>query len=306
MRAGRAELTVGLVPQGGAFWIAGVLYLENIVRAALSLDAGRPEFCFIADAEHPLDSGSGLTLDVPVYFYTHRSHDRWSHAARNSVLSGRLPRSLETLASRLNLSVLFPLQIPPGERLPVPWIGWIPDFQHKRQPQFFSDVERAVRDSRFRRFVDEASHVIVSSQDAHADLMRWFPTTDARVSVFHFRTMLDPRWFGLSPRAVADRLDLPLKYLTYPSQLWVHKNHRTVLAALSLLRARGRTDVVLVCTGREHDFRCPEYALASVMVSGVRAKSTSSRKVPPSSHSGTISSLRPFRGRRWPTRVMSI
>jgi hypothetical protein len=166
MRAERAELTVGLVPQGGAFWIAGVLYLENIVRAALSLDAGRPEFCFIADAEHPLDSGSGLTLDVPVYFYTHRSHDRWSHAARNSVLSGRLPRSLETLASRLNLSVLFPLQIPPGERLPVPWIGWIPDFQHKRQPQFFSDVERAVRDSRFRRIVDEASHVIVSSPDA--------------------------------------------------------------------------------------------------------------------------------------------
>ena len=116
------------------------------------------------------------------------------------------------------------------------------------------------RDIRFRRIVDEAPHVVVSSQDARADLMRWFPTTDARVSVLQFRTVLDPRWFDLNPRTVAERFDLPLKYLSYSSQLWVHKNHRTVFAALSLLRARGRTDIVLVCTGREYDYRHPEYA----------------------------------------------
>ena len=72
--------------------------------------------------------------------------------------------------------------------------------------------------------------------------------------------MLDPRWFNLDPLTVTERFDLPSKYLTYPSQLWAHKNHRTVLAALNLLRDRGRTDVVLVCTGREYDFRRPDYA----------------------------------------------
>jgi hypothetical protein len=256
----RAEVTVGLVPQGGADWIAGVVYLENIVRAVLATGDSRLEFCFISGPDHQLGRGSKLTLDVPEYFYTHRSRDSWSRVAWNSVKSRRLPRSLETLASRIGLSVLFPIQTPPSEELPVPWIGWIPDFQHKRRPEFFSVAQRDERDIRFRRVVDEASHVVVSSQDARADLMRWFPTTDARVSVLQFRTVLDPRWFDLNPLTVAERFDLPLKYLTYPSQLWVHKNHRTVLAALSLLRARGRTDIVLVCTGREYDYRHPDYA----------------------------------------------
>ena len=255
-----AELTVGLVPQGGPDWIAGVIYLENIVRAVLALGDGRLDVCLIAGPDHRLGRRSDLALDVPVYGYTHRSHDPWSQAAWNSLKSRRPPRSLETLISRVGLSVLFPLQVPPSERLPVPWVGWIPDFQHKRRPEFFSVAYRSERDIRFRRIVEEAPHLIVSSQDARADLMRWFPIADARVSVLQFRTVLDPSWFELSPRTVTERFDLPLKFLTYPSQLWAHKNHRTVVAALSLLRARGRTDVVLVCTGREYDYRHPEFA----------------------------------------------
>jgi hypothetical protein len=256
----RARLTVGLVPQGGADWIAGVVYLENIVRAVVAMDVSRPELCFISSPDQQLGRGSNLPLDVPEYFYTHRSHQPWARAAWNSVKSRHFPRTLETLASRIGLSVLFPIQAAPSEGLPVPWVGWIPDFQHKRRPEFFSVADRARRDVRFRRIVDEAPHVIVSSEDARADLMRWFPTTDARVSVLQFRTVLDPRWFDLNPLTVARQFDLPPKYLTYPSQFWVHKNHRTVLAALSLLRARGRTDIMLVCTGREYDYRCPEYA----------------------------------------------
>jgi len=181
-------------------------------------------------------------------------------AAFNSVKFRRLPESLDNLARRIGLSVLFPLQSPPRKPLPVPWIGWIPDFQHKRRPEFFSKAQRSERDLRFQRLVDEAPHLIVSSQDARADLMRWFPAPDARISVLQFRTVLDPQWFNLDPRAVTASFDLPLKFLTYPSQLWAHKNHGTVFAALSLLRARGFTDVVLVCTGHENDYRNPGYA----------------------------------------------
>ncbi len=259
MSTERAELTVGLVPQGGAEWIAGVIYLENIVRAVLATGGSRLELCVVAGPDHQLGRGCSLTIDLPTYFYTHRSHRLWQ-AAWNSVKSRRVPESLESLASRIGLSVLFPMQSAPHGGLPVPWVGWIPDFQHKRRPEFFSAVDRAERDLRFQHLIDEASHVIVSSQDARADLMRWFPTTDARVSVLQFRTMLDPAWFDLNPRTIAERFDLPLKYLTYPSQLWAHKNHSTVFAALSLLRARGRTDIVLVCTGHEYDYRRPEHA----------------------------------------------
>jgi len=257
--AEKAELIVGLVPQGGADWIAGIVYLENIVRAVLT-GGSLLDLHFVAGPQQQSGFESQLTIDVPMHVYTHEAHHAWSQVAWNSVKCRRRPVSLETLARRLNLDVLFPLQTPPRRPLSVPWIGWIPDFQHKRRPEFFSVAHRAERDCRFRRIVDEAPHVVVSSHDARSDLMRWFPVTETRVSVLQFRSVLDPRWFDLDPQVVAGQFDLPPKYLTYPSQLWAHKNHQTVLEALSLLRARGRSDVVLVCTGREYDYRHPEYA----------------------------------------------
>jgi glycosyltransferase involved in cell wall biosynthesis len=261
MATARAGLTVGLVPQGGPQWIAGVIYLENIVRAVRAMDGNRPSLCYIAGpTDRRFDRNNHLTIEVPTYHYTHRSNDRRLRIVWNSVKSRRLPRSLETVARRIGLSALFPIQSPPGQPFPVPWVAWIPDFQHKRRPEFFSAELRAERDRRFQRIVDQAPHVVVSSQDARADLMRWFPAGEGRVSVLSFRTVLDPRWFDVDPRTVAAGLNLPTKYLIYPSQLWVHKNHRVVFAALRLLRARGRTDVVVVCTGQQFDHRHPDYA----------------------------------------------
>jgi len=260
MLSARAELTVGLIPQGGTDWIAGVVYLDNIVRAVDALDGSRPELCWIAGPGDRLRGRDDMKPDLPVHSYTHRPGDSWWTAIRNSLKSHRAPQTLDTLLARVGVSVLFPLMVPPVAPLPVSWVGWIPDFQHKRRPEFFSPAERAFRETCFQRIVNEASHIIVSSQDAREDLMRWFPTTRARVSVLQFRTVLDRRWYDLDPDIATAPLQLPSKYLTYPSQLWIHKNHRTVFAALSLLRERGRSDVVLVCTGREYDYRHPEYA----------------------------------------------
>jgi glycosyltransferase involved in cell wall biosynthesis len=253
-----AELLVGLVPQGGRDWIAGVVYLENIVRAVRAFNGERLSICYVGNREHQLDAATHAQLGVPVHFYTHLSEQSWMRVAKNTIRSQRLPLSLERLAKRIGLSVLFPFHAAPAGQLPVPWIGWIPDFQHKRRPEFFSTAEQAQRDLCFQMIVANAPHIVVSSDDARADLMRWFPTAESRVSVLQFRTVLDSRWLSQDPRAVTAGCDLPPKYLVYPSQFWIHKNHRTVLAALSLLAARGR-NVVLVCTGREYDYRHPQY-----------------------------------------------
>ena len=92
----RDQLTVGLVPQGGADWIAGVIYLENIVRALLAMGDSRLGVCFITDADRRIGRGNNLTLDVPVLSYTHRAHHPWWRAGWNSAKSRRLPQSLET------------------------------------------------------------------------------------------------------------------------------------------------------------------------------------------------------------------
>src|SRR5688500_11169088 len=131
MSTDSGEPTVGLLPQGGTDWIAGVVYPANITRAARAMRGRQPAHCVVASPGSQPERGAELTVDVPLHFYTPRSHHPWSRVVWNSVMSRRLPQSLEALVRRAGLGVLFPLQVPPTERLPVPWIGWIPDFQHK-------------------------------------------------------------------------------------------------------------------------------------------------------------------------------
>ena len=52
--------------------------------------------------------------------------------------------------------------------------------------------------------------------------------------------------------------DLPDKFFFLPNQLWKHKNHLRVIAALSLIKARcGR--VVVIASGNASDLRHPDF-----------------------------------------------
>ena len=114
-----------------------------------------------------------------------------------------------------------------------------------------------LRDERFQQLIQEAPHVVVSSEAAYRDLIRWFPTTD-KVSVFSFVSVAAPEWYGGSPDEVITRLGLPRKYLMCPSQFWIHKNHRCLFDAIRIAKDTV-PDINLVCTGRMHDYRHPNY-----------------------------------------------
>src|ERR1035441_2674602 len=60
---------------------------------------------------------------------------------KHSLARKKWPRSLEGVMTLVKAGVVFPALASLGKEFPVPWIGWIPDFQHKRLPQFFSDEE---------------------------------------------------------------------------------------------------------------------------------------------------------------------
>lgn len=53
---------------------------------------------------------------------------------------------------------------------------------------------------------------------------------------------------------------MPRKYLIFPSQFWVHKNHLCLFDAIATVKQRGHTNISLVCTGYPHDNRNPSYS----------------------------------------------
>jgi glycosyltransferase involved in cell wall biosynthesis len=192
-------------------------------------------------------------------FRANASYSKKLYEAKQSLRHMKWPCSLEGVVERTKARVVFPAGVSLGGEFPVSWIGWIPDFQHKRLPQFFSDEELRYRDESFQRIVDEASHVVLSSQDAYRDLMQWFPIEPQRVSVFPFVSVSTDEWYEENPANIAAEFQLPQKFLIFPSQFWIHKNHCVLFETIRILRDRGVSDICLVSTGHTNDYRHPDY-----------------------------------------------
>jgi glycosyltransferase involved in cell wall biosynthesis len=257
-----SRLKIGFLPTGGRDWIAGIVVLQNLVASLRMLPAEeQPWICLTVGPGHQVDEhGRGAWMPA-LKHYTYGDEFTWKAKLRTTIRHHgltRWPTSLGRLCRTLKLSALYPVHASLGPAFHRPWIGWIPDFQHKRMPEFFPEHEKRGRDAAFAQLIQDAPRVVVSSQDAYHDLMRWFPADPRKISVLSFTTVAGANWFAPDPAAFARELGLPRKYLMFPSQFWVHKNHRCLFQAVRLVQATC-PDIALVCTGRMHDHRFPEY-----------------------------------------------
>lgn len=257
-------ISVGILAKHNVGWTAGKLYLNSIAETIRRLPtAVRPSLhLMMSEAEHAAhrsDLQIGFDSDfrynglgVGLKGLIKKSMQNWSGRAQTVG-------NLGPEVVRHGIDCVLPCQISLGTNFPVPWIGWIPDFQHKHYPNFFSPREFAKRDHQFQKLIDESTLVMVSSQDARDDLLRWYNACESKVRVYSFCTFPKEDWFAPDPRQVADTHGLPQKYLLYPSQFWIHKNHLKLFQAIDRLTDK-HPDIALVLTGHASDYRHPEYA----------------------------------------------
>lgn len=255
---------VGLYAQSDVVWMAGVLYLKTIACALKDADAPNAQTSFL----YPRKIGTGafeqcleFVDECHAYDFLQNGWQRTSvKTLRRNICKGVLgTRSVERLAERMNLDVLLPCRHSLGADFPVPWVGWIPDFQHVRMPEFFSEEEYAARDAQFQALISDASHMLVSSQCSYYDLINRYTVDREKVSIYRFCTLPDDSWFTPDASEVVQRLGLPEKFLIFPSQYWKHKNHWNLFQAIHQLKQSGMSDVMLVLTGHKDDYRNPGF-----------------------------------------------
>jgi glycosyltransferase involved in cell wall biosynthesis len=137
-------------------------------------------------------------------------------------------------------------------------IYWIPDFQEKYYPDFFSQAERDAREEKTLKLTSSASTTVVfSSETAFSDLKRYYPNYKNKTRVMRFASIL-PSFKELDLTGILAKYGIGKPYFISPNQFWVHKNHQVILEATLELKTKG-IDFLVLFTGKESDYRCPQY-----------------------------------------------
>jgi glycosyltransferase involved in cell wall biosynthesis len=145
-----------------------------------------------------------------------------------------------------------------GKQRTVKTIGWIPDFQHVHLPEFFQPEERVNRDRHFMSMCVNCDKVVVSSECAREDLIRFSPENAHKAELLRFVGRPTPTKGAASLPELQKLYKFDGPYFLLPNQFWVHKNHRSVIAALHRLKQQNQSILVLA-TGSSQDYRNPTY-----------------------------------------------
>jgi glycosyltransferase involved in cell wall biosynthesis/SAM-dependent methyltransferase/peptidoglycan hydrolase CwlO-like protein len=134
----------------------------------------------------------------------------------------------------------------------VPMVTIVYDLQHLEYPGFFSREERAHRDREFRNVCRFASQIVCISDYVRGTILQHGSVDPARVTTIHISLFGKLATVaGTADTGVLQRLGLQAdRFLLYPANFWLHKNHEMLLMAFGMYRARHpESDLKLVCSG---------------------------------------------------------
>jgi glycosyltransferase involved in cell wall biosynthesis len=253
----RASLRVAFTTIPRRLWAGGYNYQSNLFAALNRYRAN--EITPVVFAGQRDDAAELAALSRMPGFEIVRSpafDDRVSGLAAALTLGLDRAAAAEFRANRID--VVFESARFFGWRLPYPAVAWFPDFQHRRLPQLFSPYARWRRDFGFRIQIASGRAIMLSSESALQDCMRFYPGLTNPTSVVRFATQPAPESLTANPPDVVAQYGLPAKYFYLPNQFWRHKNHQVVIAALALL-AKRNADIVVAASGSRDDPREPGY-----------------------------------------------
>jgi len=247
-----------LWPQTGSLWAAGNMYFDNLLESALLGLEGDERITVIEPAppggtdaaRHP---GAGVAT-----YELGPSDSRLAGLVRTARQRFGVPeRAVAAAIARSGVGMVFGDANQMG-RYRVPWVGWIPDFQHREAPEYFSASERDARDRAYARMSRDAALVLLSSEDARSHFERLSPEHADKARVASFVSLMAADVFAQDASSVAIRYGITGPFVVVPNQWWRHKNHEAAIRAAAILRERG-SDITWVFTGALADYRDPTH-----------------------------------------------
>lgn len=237
-------------------WIGGQNYLRNLFAAIHSLPHSVIDPVVFTGTKTDVKSAGFHRVEVVRTPILDHKSPAWlvregiGRITQHDPLLRRLLRQHHVTV----LSHLFSLR----SRLPIPTIGWIPDFQHIYLPEFFAVEERRRRDREFMELCVNCDKVIVSSECAGIDLQSFASEYAHKTELLRFVGNPTQPQMSVNLSELQQLYGFEGPYFLLPNQFWAHKNHRVVISALNLLK-RNNKRVLVLATGSSRDYRQPAF-----------------------------------------------
>ncbi len=134
------------------------------------------------------------------------------------------------------------------------------DLQHVHLPEFFSAVDRRVREELYRESSHSAGHIVPISEFTRQDLHRTYGVPLARMTTV-WNIPSRAAWLPMAEKRARDvllRMGLEAGgYIFFPAHSWPHKNHVRLVEAFALAVSDLPPTLKLVLTGRAFDENHP-------------------------------------------------
>jgi glycosyltransferase involved in cell wall biosynthesis len=124
-------------------------------------------------------------------------------------------------------------------------------------PELFFKRELEGRKHVYNEMITAKSKILFSSNDALQHFKSFYPHAQNKMYVVNF-AVTHPKFSHINLEVLNKKYQIQQSYFLVPNQFWIHKNHKVVLEAALLLKNEG-VNYKILFTGRENDFRAPEY-----------------------------------------------
>jgi len=137
-------------------------------------------------------------------------------------------------------------------------VSWIPDFQHKFYPHFFTKKNLFLRERRFKSIIKGANVIVLSSYNSLEHINQFYKIPEkTSIKVLRFVSMI--RDHIITPFGnIKERYHIALPFFLVSNQFYEHKNHIAVLKAIKILKMEGLKFEVIF-SGKTEDYRNPDF-----------------------------------------------
>lgn len=235
-------------------WIGGTYYIQNLIHALNTLSDNEKPILFInSENEKAVEQLKELTSYPYLNGFGFYKLNLFQRGV--NFLSRKFFKKIY-FKTFPNYDVAFPA-LHADKKCLQKQIFWIPDFQEKYLPHFFSEEDIVSRDSFYNFIKEKSHHLIFSSIDAQKDFNTFYSQGFPKQYVLNFATFHNNKNLPCK-EDVFKKFSIEGDYFLCSNQFWIHKNHIVVLKAIALLKKEGK-NITVVFTGKEKDYRNPDY-----------------------------------------------